>query len=71
MYDGKAFVLDIWSNQNRSDYNQYHGNYIIGTSELSCVHSTTHTAVNKFASTVTGWNNAANSWTTYALIFKI
>ena len=73
IYNGKAFVLEIWE----SDYMEYnvysHGEYIIGTSILTRTMSPSHQSINKFASTVIGWQNTGISGThmCYALIFKI
>ena len=68
-YAGKAFVLEVWCNNN-GNYTSYHGDYIIGTSRLSFGSTTTHQPVKKFASTVTG-AFSASGWASCALIFKI
>ena len=71
MYDGKAFVLEVWNARSDGGAIQNHGVYIIGNNLLTCDCSVTHTQVNKFASHVAAYNNLSEYYISYALIFKI
>ena len=71
MYDGKAFVLEVWNARSDVGVIQRHGFYIIGNDSLTCNCSERHTQVNKFASHVAAHNNLSNYYISYALIFKI
>ena len=77
LYDGRAFVFEVWQSYGRSgSYSLSHGNYIIGdqiqkTTFNDCDSTNPH-PVNKFASTVgVNSDHANNAWAIAAFIFKI
>ena len=80
VYDGKAFVLEVWSSSmcglgGGAYCTFYHGNYIVGDqvrgASMTAEQATNHYAVRKFAEQVISYNSAASSYETNALIFKL
>ena len=77
LYDGRAFVFEVWQSYGRSGgYSLSHGNYIIGDQiqkiTFNDCDSTNRHPVNKFASTVVvNSDNPNNAWANAELIFKI
>ena len=71
LYNGKAFVLEVWSSAKYTNGNHIHGKYIIGNDRISSANSSSHDAVNKFASSVIHKDTQAGGNIMYATIFKI
>jgi len=75
IYEGKAFVLNVWMKSDlngANNYKQYHGKYIIGNSVLSITPTSTHVPVNKFASKVSAsLSTDSSTWECTAYYFKI
>ena len=71
LYNGKAFVLEVWSSARYTNGNHIHGKYIIGNNTISSANSSSHDAVNKFASSVIHSDTQNGGNIMYATIFKI
>lgn len=74
IYDGKAFVIEVWSSQqctNPSWVPFYHGNYIVGDKVKSSNMDTYHKNVGKFVDKVISYNAGSYSYSTNALFFII